>query len=48
MDLRTVLAVKPYERHFRSLFCYNFAPETPTEFIFSQLVDFANVTLSNA
>ena len=46
--LRTVLPVKPNECHFRSHFCYNFASETPTEFIFSQLVDFANVTLSNA
>ena len=46
--LRTVLPVKPNERHFRSLFCHNFASETPTEFIFSQLVDFANVILSNA
>ena len=46
--LRTVLPVKPNERHFRRLFCYNFASETPTELIFSQLVDFANVTLSNA
>ena len=33
---------------FAALFCYNFASETPTEFIFSQLVDLANVTLSNA
>ena len=46
--LRTVLPVKPNERDFRSPFCYNFASETPTEFIFSQLVNFANVTLSNA
>ena len=43
-----MLPVKANERHFRSLFCYNFASETPTEFIFSQLVDFANVTLSNS
>ena len=47
MALRTVLPVKPNERHFRSLFGYNFASETPTEFIFSQLVDFVNVTLLN-
>ena len=35
--LRTVLPVK-----------LNFASEIPTDFIFSHLVDFANVTLSNA
>ena len=35
----------PFSQPF---FGYNFASETPIEFIFSQLVDFANVTLLNA
>ena len=48
LALRTVLPVKSNERHFGSFFfCYNFASETPTEFIFLQLVDFVNVTLWN-